>query len=202
VSVGLIVALIVTIAVVLSFAVDNDDDRPVRLAAPAAPLSYYSDGSGEGLVGGEGQAVVPLPRMHPGDGQGEGLVNTADDMSVAGPTTGYHPYSGEIGLTGGDVTLSSEQQARLANDEMLFTEWNDPLGWQATSEPQAVMSYEEMLYLEMNGVYDFERHLAAEPTQPAVDDYARTRFIEWNTNLPGWTDDTSHRSDRERFSMN
>lgn len=190
-SVGLIVALIVAIAVVLSFAVDNDDDRTDRTVAPPAPLSYVDNGAGEGFVSGEGQAVVPAMRAHTSERQGDGLVNRADDLSVTEPITRYHPNTGDIGLTEGSVTLSYEEQARLANDEMLFEEWNDPLGWKTTTrlEPAAVLSYEEMLFLEMNGVYDFDRHLAAAPTQPAVDDYARQKFIEWNTNLPGGTDD-------------
>ena len=189
-SVGLIVALIVAIAVVLTFAVDNDDDQAERTVAPPAPLSYINDGAGEGLLSGESQAVVPALRAHTDERQGDGLVNTIDDLSMTGPTTGYHPYTEEVGLTEGDVTLSYEEQARLANDEMLFEEWNDPLGWKATTrlEPMTVLSYEEMVFLESNGVYDFERNLAVAPAQPAVDDYARMKLIEWNTNLPGGTD--------------
>jgi hypothetical protein len=202
VSVGLIVALIVAIAVVLSFAVDNDDDQTERTVAPPAPLSYINNGAGEGFLSGESQAVVPMLRAHTGDFQGDGLLNTIIDPSMTAPATGYHPYTGDVGLIEGSATLSYEEQARLANDEMLFEAWNDPLGWQATSEPQAAMSYDDMLYLEMNGVYDFGRDLAVAPAQPAVDDYARQKFIEWNTNLPSGTDDTAHRSDRERFSMN
>jgi hypothetical protein len=202
VSVGLIVALIVAIAVVLSFAVDNDDDQTERTVAPPAPLSYINNGAGEGLVGGEGEAVLPALRAHTGEFQGDGLANAIIDPSMTAPTSGYHPYTGDIGFIEGSATLSYEEQARLANDEMLFDEWNDPLGWQATSEPQAAMSYDDMLYLEMNGVYDFGRDLAVAPAQPAVDDYAQQKFIEWNTNLPSGTDDTAHRSDRERFSMN
>ncbi len=201
-SVGLIVALIVAIAVVLSFAIDNDDDQAERTVAPPAPLSYINNGAGEGFLSGESQAVVPALRAHTGDFQGDGLVNTIIDPSMTAPATGYHPYTGDVGLTEGSATLSYEEQARLANDEMLFEEWNDPLGWQATSEPQAAMSYDDMLYLEMNGVYDVGRDLAVVRTKPAVDDYARQKFIEWNTNLPSGTDDTAHPSDRGRFSMN
>ncbi len=253
-SVGLIVALIVAIAVVLSLAVDNDDKQTAQTSAPAAPLSYTVEGAGDGLVGGEGQAVVPELRSYTsefqgeglvgGEGQavvpelrsytsefqGEGLVNTAGDLSMIEPTDGYHPNAGKFGFTEGETTLSYEEQARLAhdemlitegettltyyeeqarlaNDEMLFKEWNDPLGWQATSqpEPRAALSSEEMLFLEQNGVYDFEafgRGLAAVPTQPTVDLYARMKFIEMNTYLPGWTDDTAQRSDRQLFTEN
>ncbi len=209
-SVGLIVALIVAIAVVLSLAVDNDDNRTDQTTAPRAPLSYIHDGMGEGLVSGEDQAVVPALRAHTSELQGEGHLNTLDDLSdyrpTDRPTSGYHPYTEEVGLTEGSITLTYEEQARLAHDEMLFKEWNDPLGWQATSqpatEPGAVLSYADILFLEQNGVYDIERHLAAAPTGPTVDLYARMKFIEINTNLPGWTDDTSHLSDRERFIEN
>ena len=209
-SVGLIVALIVAIAVVLSLAVDNDDNRTDQTTAPRAPLSYINEGAGEGLLSGESQAVVPALRSYTSELQGEGHLNTLDDLSVTRPTdrpaTGYHPYTEEVGLTEGDVTLTYEEQARLAHDEMLFEEWNDPLGWQATSEPKtepgAVLSYADILFLEQNGVYDIDRHLAAAPTRPTVDLYARMKFIEMNTNLPGWTDDTSHVSDRQRFTEN
>ena len=189
-SVGLIVALIVTIAVVLSLAVDNDDKQTARTSAPRAPLSYLDAGAGEGFVSGEDQAVVPALRAHTDERQGDGLMNTIDDLSVTVPTTGYHPYTEEVGPTEGSNTLTHEEQARLAHDEMLFKEWNDPLGWQATTQPEAVMSYEDVLFLEQNGVYNLGRDLAAAPTRPTVDLYARMKFIEINTNLPGGTSDT------------
>jgi hypothetical protein len=194
VSIGLIVALIVGIAVVMIVAIDDDGNRTDRTAAPAAPLSYIHDGMGEGFVSGEGEAVVPALRSHTSELQGEGHLNTLDDLSVYRPTDrptgGYHPYSGEVGLTEGSTSYL--EQARRANDEMLFEEWNDPLGWQAIEEPEpvarTVIPYDRMIFLEQNGVYDFDRFLAAVPEQPVVDEtYMRMRYIEWNTNLPGET---------------
>lgn len=202
-SIGLIVTLIVLIAVVLSLAVDNDD-RADRTSAPAAPLSYYVDGSGDGLVGGGyDQGSVPALKSHTGEFQGEGRMNTTGGLSVNRPMGYYHPFGREgliNGFNAGDV-LSPEEQARLAHDEMLFKEWNDPLGWQAIPEQPAVMSYQDMLYLEQNGVYD-DRSLAAVPTAPTVNSYDRIRFLEINTNLPGASDDTApaSRSDRQRFT--
>src|SRR5688572_24585532 len=113
VSVGLIVALIVAIAVVLSLAVDNDDNRTDQTTAPRAPLSYIHDGMGEGFVSGEDQAVVPALRSHTSELQGEGHLNTLDDLSdyrpADRPTSGYHPYTEEVGLTEGSITLTYEE---------------------------------------------------------------------------------------------
>jgi hypothetical protein len=85
---------------------------------------------------------------------------------------------------------------------MLFTEWNDPLGWQAIpdQEQTAVVPYEQWLYLEQNGVFETNRDLAVIPASE-VDPYERMKFIEQNTVLPGWTDHTA-KSNREGFSEN
>jgi hypothetical protein len=226
VSVGLIIAVIAAIAVVLALVLDTDDNRTVSTNVNDAPLSYYVPESGDGIVGGNDQAVVPVPRAHTGefqgDGivgghgpavmplpqaqtgelQGDGLVNTADDLSVTRPISRYQPYGGETGIIDGTASAAALAQAQRAHDEMLFTEWNDPLGWQAVPEQEktAVVPYEHWLYLEQNGVYEANRGLAVIPA-PAVESYEHMKFIELNTILPGWTDYTA-KSDREGFIEN
>jgi hypothetical protein len=70
-------------------------------------------------------------------------VSGDDDGALAsteiGPPSAYDRYL--------------QEQIRLANDEMLFREWNDPLGWQAIPQRPAVLSSQDMLFLEQNGVY-------------------------------------------------
>lgn len=219
-SVGLIVTLIVLIAVVLTLVVNDDDNSTVRDAAPAAPLSYYVDGQGDGILGGHDQAVIPALKSYTGEFQGEGRLNTAGGLDVNRPMSRYEEYAGEGRIGGhfveGDV-LAPEEQARLAHDEMLFKEmndplggtaaaaaeqarrtndailfdeWNDTLGWQALSEPPTVMLYEDILFLEQNGVYD-TRSLAVVVTAPTVISAEQMRFIEMNTLLPGWSEGTT-----------
>jgi hypothetical protein len=243
VSVGLIIAAIVAIAVVLALVIDTDDDKSVVTNVNDAPMSYYVPESGDGIVGGHDQAVapalrshtseyqgegflggygqeifpLPLPQAQTGESQGDGLVNTADDLSVVRPTSRYQPYGGEVGLIDGSMhaeylndmkqaqrarEMDEMEQAQRAHDEMLFTEWNDPLGWQAIPEQEqtAVVPYEHWLYLEQNGVYETNRDLAV-VRAPEVDSYERMKFIEQNTFLPGWTDYTA-KSDREGFIEN
>jgi hypothetical protein len=228
VSVGLIIAAIVAIAVVLALVIDTDDDKTVATNVNDAPLSYSVPEAGDGIVGGHDQAVVPalrsqtgefqgegflggygqeifplpLPEAQTGESQGDGLVNTADDLSVVRPTSRYQPYGGEVGLIDGSDSAAALEQAQRAHDEMLFTEWNDPLGWQAIPEQEqtAVVPYEHWLYLEQNGVYETNRDLAVVRT-PEVESYERMKFIEQNTFLPGWTDHTAQ-SDREGFIEN
>lgn len=204
VSVGLIIAVLVSIAVVLALTSDSDNNRTVRTNVNDAPLSYYVPEAGDGIVGGHDQAVVPAPRATTGEHQGDGLVNTADDLSVTWPTSRHHPYGGDVGLTDGSDSSAALEQAQRAHDEMLFEQWNDPLGWQAIPEKEAVVPYERWLFLEQNGVYDTDatRDLAVTTEAPDVMSYERQKFIEINTYLPGWTDDAPSMSDRQRFTEN
>jgi hypothetical protein len=215
VSVGLIIAAIVAIAVVLALVIDTDDDKTVATNVNDAPLSYSVPEAGDGIVGGHDQEVVPALRSQTGEYQGEGRVNTADDLysyteeaqrpddlSVTRPTTRHQPFGGDVGFIDGSDSAAALEQAQRAHDEMLFTEWNDPLGWQAIPEQEqtAVVPYEHWLYLEQNGVYETNRDLAVVRT-PEVESYERMKFIEQNTFLPGWTDHTAQ-SDREGFIEN
>jgi hypothetical protein len=215
VSVGLIVAVIVAIAVVLALVIDTDDKQAVTTNVNDMPMSYYVPESGDGVLGGHDQAVVPAPRAHTGESQGDGLINGADDLysyteeaqrpgdlSVTRPTTRHQPFGGDVGFIDGSDSAAALAQAQRAHDEMLFTEWNDPLGWQAIpdQEQTAVVPYEQWLYLEQNGVFETNRDLAVIPASE-VDPYERMKFIEQNTVLPGWTDHTA-KSNREGFSEN
>jgi hypothetical protein len=202
VSIGLIVTIIVLIAVVLTLVVrDNDDNGAADTVAPAGPPSFTNERAGDGLASGQDEAVVPALRAHTGEFQGEGRMSTAGDLSVNRPMARYEPMAGE-GRLGGyiaeDTVVSDYDQARRAYDEMLFDEWNDPLGWAASPEPRVALSSDEMRFLEMNGVYDFDtRLLAAAPARPAVESFDHIRFMEWNTFLPGWTDHQAQVSDRQ-----
>lgn len=177
-SIGLIVTIIVLIAVVLTLVVKDDDNDAVHTAAPAAPPAFTGERQGDGLVGGHDDAVVTSLQSHTGKYQGEGRVG---------------------GYVAEDTLLSTYEQAQRARDEMLFEEQNDPLGWMATPEQPVVMSREDMLFLEMNGVYD-TRTLAGAPTAPTVLSFDRIQFLEDNVYLPGWTEETLPRSDRQRLT--
>jgi len=208
VSIGLIVTIIVLLAVVLTLVVrDNNDDNAANNVAPAPAPAFTTERMGDGLLGGRDEAVAML-QAHTGVQQGEGSLTTADDaFAVDRPLAYYVPMAGE-GRFGGyvaeDTVASDNTQARRAYDKMLFDEWNDPVGWAASPAPRAVLSADEMYFLEQNGVYDFEgRGFAAAPAAPAaatVESFEHSRFMEMNTNLPGWTDHEAHRSDRQRFT--
>ncbi len=200
-SVGLIVTLIVLIAVVLSLAVDNDDPAP-RTSAPAAPLSYYVEGAGNGLINGLDEGIAPTTAQTT-ESRDFRRVPTNSDIAVNRPTARYEEGAGE-GLVGGNigltVVLPSEEQLALTNDEIMFREWNDPLGWQAIPAPAEVTSYADMLFWEQN-VYFGDGAVADEQPVAKVESSDRTRFIAMNTDLPGTADDTRLASDRQGFTQ-
>lgn len=203
-SIGLIVTSIVLIAVVLTLVVrETDDSNAADTVAPAVPAPSFNERAGDGLASGQDDAVLPALQSHTSQYQGEGRLNGAGTVAVDRPAAHYVPMAGE-GQLGGYVAedaTDSHEQARLAYDEMLFNEWNDPVGWAATPEPRVAMSSDEMYFLEQNGVYDFDtRGLAAAPSVRTVESFDHIRFMELNTILPGWTDSEAHRSDRQRFT--
>ena len=131
-------------------------------------------------------------------------MNTTGGLDVNRPMSYYVAGSGE-GLVGGGIgfteILPNEYRTSLTHDEIMFQEWNDPLGWQAIAEPVAVRSYEDTLFWEQNVLFGDGAIVTPEP--PVVDQYARMVFLQWNTVLPGWSEGAtlaSEGSDRQDFS--
>ena len=79
--------------------------------------------------------------------------------------------------------------AGLPIDDIQFREWNDPLGWMLAPSP-AFASVEEMRFWELNVTFMpvGTSPEADAPVDTTPETYAHMRFLEANTQLPGYSE--------------
>jgi hypothetical protein len=166
-----------------------------RMSVTERPIARYEEGAGEGLIGGQAARDLQSPRAYPAENGGEGLIGGSGDLAVTRPTTRFKPFSGDVGLTAGGVTPAvilpeeatpADVAARQTIDDIQFREWNDPLGWQAIPAQPAVVSSTDILFWEQNVTSMIGYTETVKVAK--VDPYARMRFLEMNTDLPGWSE--------------